>query len=294
MDKKKIVVCGATGNQGGAVVNSLLERNEFEIIALSRNPESHNAKLLEARGIRVIKADLMDLSSLKKAFVDSWGVFGVTLAWSSKGKFVGIETEVSQGKNIVEACLENKIPHLVLSTGLTYKGHDEIPHGKSKMMIEEHSRKQNVPCTIVRPATFMNEIGGAMLPVKKGLVKGLCDHDVKMAWITWRDIGEFVSLIFVDHRQYIGKTIELFGDIASGDDICKYLITLTGKTWSYKPAPRFLLKVFAKEIYKMRLGFEIMGRPPMLGEWEKRLEISRDIFPEVIGIETYLKSRNFE
>ncbi len=79
------------------------------------------------------KENLSDQSLLKGALKGSWGVFRVTLAWSSKGKFVGIDKEVAQGKNIIAACLENKIAHFVLSTGLTYQGHEQIPNCKSKM-----------------------------------------------------------------------------------------------------------------------------------------------------------------
>ena len=49
----KVAVCGATGKQGGAVIDALLRRNDYPVRALTRNPESEAAKGLEARGVEV-------------------------------------------------------------------------------------------------------------------------------------------------------------------------------------------------------------------------------------------------
>ena len=65
---KIIAVTGATGGQGGSVVNILLKRGEWKVRAITRNVESKSAKALAARGAEVVTADLDDEESLIKAF----------------------------------------------------------------------------------------------------------------------------------------------------------------------------------------------------------------------------------
>lgn len=48
--KQVIAVVGATGNQGGSVVRSLLQKPQFTVRALTRNVSAAKAKELEKQG----------------------------------------------------------------------------------------------------------------------------------------------------------------------------------------------------------------------------------------------------
>ncbi|CAG8713192.1 22302_t:CDS:2 [Dentiscutata erythropus] len=65
--KPLVVVSGATGAQGGSVVNSLLAAGKYKIRALTRRPESDKAKALAAKGVEVFKADLAIKEDVKNA-----------------------------------------------------------------------------------------------------------------------------------------------------------------------------------------------------------------------------------
>jgi uncharacterized protein YbjT (DUF2867 family) len=65
---KIIAVTGATGAQGGGVVNIMKKTPGWKVRALTRNVESDAAKKLSAEGIEVVQADFDDASSLQKAF----------------------------------------------------------------------------------------------------------------------------------------------------------------------------------------------------------------------------------
>src|SRR6266478_5116363 len=69
MTEPVISVVGGTGAQGGGVVDALLAARKFKVRVASRNPSSDAAKALRARGAEVVKADLLEPSSLK-AFYD--------------------------------------------------------------------------------------------------------------------------------------------------------------------------------------------------------------------------------
>lgn len=74
---KLITVYGATGSQGGSVVQSLLQNKSqaFNIRGITRNPDSEKAKSLASRGIEVVKADGFVKEEVVEAFRGSWGVF---------------------------------------------------------------------------------------------------------------------------------------------------------------------------------------------------------------------------
>jgi uncharacterized protein YbjT (DUF2867 family) len=79
-----IAVCGATGNQGGAVARLLLKYpDEYSVRALTRDPESKSATKLANLGATVVQADLTVPASLPTALNGCWGVFGVTNFYDS-------------------------------------------------------------------------------------------------------------------------------------------------------------------------------------------------------------------
>ena len=112
MAKKIVSVIGGTGAQGGGVVDALLAAGDFAVRVASRNPHSAAAQALAARGVEVVKADLLDAASLRAALAGSYGAFLVTNFWDpSQG-----ERETEIGTAAVEAARAAGVEHLVWST----------------------------------------------------------------------------------------------------------------------------------------------------------------------------------
>jgi NAD(P)-dependent dehydrogenase (short-subunit alcohol dehydrogenase family) len=63
-----IAVTGATGSQGGGVVNVMKKVPGWRVRAITRNTESESAKKLAAEGVEVVQASFDDEASLRKAF----------------------------------------------------------------------------------------------------------------------------------------------------------------------------------------------------------------------------------
>lgn len=88
-ERKVIAVCGATGKQGGAVVDALLARGRdaFVVRALVRRPDSAKAKALAARaGVEVVAADFDNADSTRAAMRGAHGAFVVTNYWRASSK----------------------------------------------------------------------------------------------------------------------------------------------------------------------------------------------------------------
>ena len=89
-----ILITGATGHQGGAVARAL-QGSGFRLRGLTRKPESERATALARQGVEVVKGDLDDDSTLRRALAGVWGVFGVQNSWEA-----GVEGEEAQGKRL--------------------------------------------------------------------------------------------------------------------------------------------------------------------------------------------------
>lgn len=72
---QKVTVLGATGNQGGSVVRSLLKNPDFQVRALTRSPGSERSKALSDLGAEIVQADGFDADQTYAAFQGSWGAF---------------------------------------------------------------------------------------------------------------------------------------------------------------------------------------------------------------------------
>ena len=73
--QRVIAVCGATGKQGGSVVDALLARGggRFAVRGVSRRCDSPKARALAARGVELACADFDDPASLRRAFDGAHG-----------------------------------------------------------------------------------------------------------------------------------------------------------------------------------------------------------------------------
>jgi uncharacterized protein YbjT (DUF2867 family) len=68
MSKPIAVIIGATGGQGGSVVDSFLKDGTYQVRGVTRNVQSDKAVALRQRGVEVVTGDLNDQSSLTEAF----------------------------------------------------------------------------------------------------------------------------------------------------------------------------------------------------------------------------------
>ncbi|QCR22537.1 NmrA/HSCARG family protein [Pontibacter sp. SGAir0037] len=295
MKKQRIVVCGATGNQGSAVVKSLLQNTDFKVTALTRKPQSQAARQLHSLGAEIEEADLLNEQSLLHAFTGADGVFGITQPWSSDYKKCDTAKEIRQGKNIASASKMAGVQHLVFSSVLNLTNTATgVSHADSKLEMEQYIKTQSLPYTIVRCSQFMENIGSDFFPVKKGVVKGFVDADAKVPYVSCQDIGKFIALAFAQPEKYLSRTINLVGDFISGTELAQLLGQLrTGEQFTYKSAPKLLLRLFAPEFYTMRVLFEKNGRAPYPQEVTQALHAAKENLPDTISIQAHLQAAGF-
>jgi uncharacterized protein YbjT (DUF2867 family) len=288
-----VVVCGATGNQGGAVVEALLRRGRFKVRALIRDPRK--AAALAGRGVELVTGDLADAESLVRAFSGAAGVFGVTQPWSADYRKADVEKELVQGRSLVEAASRAQV-NLVLSTVLLIdRNPTGVPHVDSKLEIEKIAERLGRRLIILGPGSFLDNIGQPWYPVRKGRVRGFVDADARVPLVACRDIGEAAAELFESFDTHAGRRINLVDGLYSGLDICNALSRRRGgEPFTWSAPPKLLMRLFAREFYKMRVAFEENGRPPIRPELTDAIHETDKLVPDHLTLDTYLRMKGYD
>ncbi|KAK2728971.1 hscarg protein [Colletotrichum kahawae] len=177
MSQKKIItILGATGKQGGSVVETFLNdpklNGDWTVRGITRDTSKEASQRLLGLGVEM--ADLNNKDSLVKAFKGSYAVFAVTKYWES----LDMQVEIQQGKNIADASKETDIEFLIWSSQLNIKKLSNgvlsnLYHFDSKAIVEEYIRELGIPATFFLPGFYMSNIPGGMFrpsPYVKGAI----------------------------------------------------------------------------------------------------------------------------
>jgi len=291
-DKKIIAVVGSTGSQGGGLVQSILSDSNggFAARAITRDPNKDKAKALAAKGAEVVKADLDDVESLKKAFAGAYGVYGVTNFW----EHFSAEKEKAQAKNIADAAKAAGVKHVIWSTledtRKLMKPDDKrmpmlqekyrVPHFDAKA--EANAYFGGLPVTYLVTSFYWDNLYMFGLAPKKG-DDGVYSWtfpmgNAKLAGIAAEDIGKTAYGIFKAGDQYIGKTVGIAGENLTlpemGDKLSKGLGIGPVKYNAVEP-----------DVYR---GFGFQGADEM----GNMFQVYRDFEKEVVAARSVEKTRS--
>ena len=232
MKKRFVLVIGATGNQGRAVTESLLKRGH-RVRALVRDRDSLASGSLKQMGAELVVGTFEDRKSLEIAASDVEAVYAMTTP------LAGIDLEITNGMAIVDAVASLKIPHFVFSSVANADRNTNIPHFDSKYKIEKYIQDQGIPCTVIAPVFFMNNI---LFPwnindIKNGIFRQAMKADRKLKQISTKDIGNFAAWVIEKREPFIGKRFDIAADELSGQKMARILSKTTGRTIEYVEQP---------------------------------------------------------
>jgi uncharacterized protein YbjT (DUF2867 family) len=281
-----ILVTGATGRQGGAVLQHLL-RNNLPVRALSRTPDSFSSGLLISKDIQVVKGDMGDPASLVKAMKGCYGVFSIQNFFE-----YGAEQEIRYGKNMADAAKKTGISHFIYSSVCNAGDHTGVPHFETKGMVEKYIQQLDLPATILRPVKFIENY---YIPqVFKGILSGKLFDSIKAGkkhqMIAVDDIGACVADIYTNPKKFLGRTIELAGDELSNEQIVIIMSRVLGKKIKFKRLPLFVAKLMMdKEMYLMFKWFNEKGFTADMKEFKSH-------FPTVLPttLAKWLENENWQ
>ncbi|KII85253.1 hypothetical protein PLICRDRAFT_94827 [Plicaturopsis crispa FD-325 SS-3] len=228
---KLIAVTGATGQQGGSVVDWLLKEpaGTFTVRAITRNPSSPAAQALAAKGVEVVKADLASLDEVTAAFKDAWGVFGLTQFYEH-----GYDAEQLHGANIVDGAKAAGVKHLVWSTVEGREGECGAISWVSKAKIEDRVIASGIPYTFVYIPMYYENFWTSFFAPSYDEEKGFNWSvgflpDTPIFAFSVGDVGAWVVPAFKEPSKYAGKKIKTVVEYLTLRDLATQFTEVTGE-----------------------------------------------------------------
>lgn len=189
-----VLVTGATGNVGGAVVRHLLARGHAPRAAV------RDLSAKTAPGVDPVVLDFHRPET-----------FGPALAGAS-GLFLLRPPAIARVRRtlcaLVDAAAAAGVGHVVFLSVTGAEQNRLVPHHA----VEQHLLKGPVPWTILRPGFFAQNLGDAYradlrerdelyLPAGRG----------RVAWVDTRDLGELAAELLLDPAAHRGRAYTLTG-----------------------------------------------------------------------------------
>ena len=184
---KRVLVIGATGDQGHPLLRCLI-KEEFVPVAALRNPDA--LKNTEFSNVETVQADLMDMGSMIEA-AKSVDAIAAHLPFT-----FDLAIAETFGKNLAAAASVNEVKKLVFNTScyvhdtdLGIGGHD------GRRRIEAAIIGAGVPYAIFEPKVFMDNF--TRVWAKPGVVKNdtlgyPASPGLKVNWISLTDVAAFM------------------------------------------------------------------------------------------------------
>jgi uncharacterized protein YbjT (DUF2867 family) len=280
--KLTVVVAGATGKQGGAVVKQLLARGHA-VRALTRNTESARAKALASAGASLVQAPLEDTAALTQALQGATSLFAMTTPFEA-----GTGAETRQGNSAADAAKAAGV-HLVYTSVGSADRQTGIPHFDSKYEVEKHIAKIGARATILAPVYFMENVYFAKEQLAQGIYATPLPPTRSLAQVAVDDIGAVAARVLEDQDRFIGKRFDLASDENTGNDVVAILSRVTGRPFKYFQVPM--------DIIRQRMGED----GTKMYEWFDRVGYTIDRaalrreFPDVVfhDYESWAKAQNW-
>jgi uncharacterized protein YbjT (DUF2867 family) len=229
-----VLVTGATGRQGGAVAERLLELG-FQVRALCRTPGSVPARRLAGLGAELIAGDLDDPASLDSALSGATGVFSVQNYWAPG---VGYAGEVRQGRALAEAARRAGV-QLFVQSSMADADESAAPlprHFQSKKRLEAIVDDTGLPRVFLGTVFFMDNLGDKAMggPLLFPMLAGTLGQDTRLELLAVADIGRAAAAVFAAPDRYVGTKVDLVGDVLTVPEMREeYRRTAGRRAWGW-------------------------------------------------------------
>jgi len=219
---EKILITGATGNVGGAVLDNL-GTTDVSLRMLTR--DESKAQSLRDRGVEAVVGDFLKPETLAPALEGVSTVFLLTPISPE---------QVPQASNVIRAAKESGNDPRVVRLSV-HQASPEAPTRISRQhaQIEDELTSSGLPYTLLRPQSFMqNTLMAAPTVAAQGKIYQPFKNG-KLGMIDVRDIGEVAAKVLTE-EGHEGKVYTLTGPAAiSFYDVAQALSEVLVKEVSY-------------------------------------------------------------
>ncbi|WP_437564223.1 NmrA family NAD(P)-binding protein [Sorangium sp. So ce542] len=223
-----ILVFGATGKIGGALIDELLPDHaagRVKLIAAVRRPEA--APAFEARGLeaRLIDLDLAETRGLE-AIVDA--MRGVDRVFLVTGYDVKMIAQSKAATDAARAAGASQIVHI----GAHASPDTTIVHFAWHQVVEAYIDRSGLDATHLRPTSFMQNL--PLLLQVGGAEPGVLPHyigDARASWVDTGDVARVAAVVLREPKAHAGRAYGLGTEAASMTEIAAKIEAVTGLPW---------------------------------------------------------------
>ncbi|PVH71910.1 NAD(P)-binding protein [Cadophora sp. DSE1049] len=239
-----VAVVGATGLQGGSVINNLAASTKpYRMRGITRDTNKPKARALANRSVEIVSCDLVvgNRAGIENAFRGATYVFIVTNFWEHMDQ----NREEAEGKIMVDCADAVNVKLLLISSepNATKTSGGKITklyHFDSKAFISDYAREVGIPFVEIYAAGYMNNFTSFIRPQPVGdgsyTFTGTWPATMKMPIIdTFHDLGLFVQLA-VESDEFNtgdGKIVSAYGEWLNMAEQAQILGQVTGKKIVY-------------------------------------------------------------
>ncbi|MBD0334387.1 MAG: NmrA family NAD(P)-binding protein [Cyanobacteria bacterium Co-bin13] len=273
---EKVLLIGVTGGTGHNVVKGFLDQNLSGLCALTRRADLQRPALarLVSEGIELVEADLDDEASLERAFA---GVSAIYCHATAPDTAKPDPLEVERAERVARAAQKANIRHLVYNSAGGADRNSGIGHIEQKHRVEQVFT-QAVPTTLLRACLFMEEFWKKYTrpSILKGTFSFAVQPDRPLHLITTRDMGRVAAYVIRNREQYVGRAIELAGDVLTPQQMATEFSKAQEKPVKYREVPPWIfLLLFRKSLFDLVQWYRHHG-------YQADVAYLRQEFPELL------------
>lgn len=249
--EKKILVTGATGAQGGAVLRYLVAKG-IKVKALLTDTD--NEEWFKANNIETVKGSFADKESLVNALKDVTNVslvFPLIYDWATLRAYTS---------NLIYAFKLSDVETVVFNTSLP------LPPQKTgtvaadiKLEIFEKFNAANIPLITITPSFYLDNLTAPWsLPLIKheGIIAYPLPADARFAWLSHFNLAQYTYKALLN-KNFIGKVFLIGGELLSGNEIAEKISVILGKKIAYHYQKPHEFKQFLMQMYNEEISSEI-------------------------------------
>jgi NAD(P)H dehydrogenase (quinone) len=226
LKNKTILVTGASGKTGGAVIAAFL-KNGFSVRALVHSPQQTQ---LFADYVTTICGDLLKIRDLVEAMQGCNAVYHICPNMQPE--------EVRIGRLAIRAAQTCSVEHFVYHSVLHPQIKD-MPHHWKKMKVEDLLFKSGLNYTILQPAAYMQNLFPYKAAImENGVYTVPYKGETRIDMVDLRDVAEVAGKIILK-KDHFGSIYELASDECYSQlELADMFSRIIGKKIVFSETPR--------------------------------------------------------
>lgn len=208
-----ILVTGAAGKTGRAIIRALAAREQAVRALVHRDEQAQLVKSLGAQ--EAVVGDMRDESTVRQAAYGVRAVYHICPNVSPD--------EIAIGKGTIAAAQDAGVEQFVFHSVL-HPQTEAMTHHWNKLRVEEALFESRLPYVILQPASYMqNVVAGWRAIVDRGVYAVPYSVETRMSMVDLEDVAQAAAVVLTE-PSHLGATHELAGpDALTQTQVAKIL-----------------------------------------------------------------------